>query len=94
MLESTDPYVKQFVHAEHDGPVPFHYPGKSLAEDMGLKGASMISFLVNAVTSLGRGTRETIEDLGHAARFCQYCLECARPVATSSVDCRSSAFYR
>lgn len=28
----------------------------------------MISFLVNAVTSLGRGTRETIEDLGHAAR--------------------------
>lgn len=36
MLESTDPYVKQFVHAEHDGPVPFHYPGKSLADDMGL----------------------------------------------------------
>lgn len=37
MLESADPYVKQFVHAEHDGPVPFHYPGKTLAEDMGLK---------------------------------------------------------
>ncbi len=36
MLESTDPYVKQFVHAEHDGPVPFHYPGKSLADDIGL----------------------------------------------------------
>nr|WP_154375621.1 ABC transporter ATP-binding protein [Duganella guangzhouensis] len=36
MLVSTDPYVKQFVHAEADGPVPFHYPGKSLADDLGL----------------------------------------------------------
>jgi phospholipid/cholesterol/gamma-HCH transport system ATP-binding protein len=36
LLESTDPYVKQFVHAEPDGPVPFHYPGKSLAEDLGV----------------------------------------------------------
>ena len=36
MMVSTDPYVKQFVHAEADGPVPFHYPGKSLAEDLGL----------------------------------------------------------
>lgn len=33
---STDPYVKQFVHAESDGPVPFHYPGKSLADDLGV----------------------------------------------------------
>jgi phospholipid/cholesterol/gamma-HCH transport system ATP-binding protein len=38
MLASTDPFVKQFVHAEADGPVPFHYPGKSLAEDLGLGG--------------------------------------------------------
>ena len=38
MLTSTDPYVKQFVHAEPDGPVPFHYAGKSLAEDLGLGG--------------------------------------------------------
>jgi hypothetical protein len=30
--------VKQFVHAETDGPVPFHYPGKALAEDLGLRG--------------------------------------------------------
>ena len=36
MRRSTDPYVKQFVNAEPDGPVPFHYPGKSLAEDLGL----------------------------------------------------------
>ncbi|RZI44942.1 ABC transporter ATP-binding protein [Herbaspirillum sp. HC18] len=34
MLASDDPYVKQFVHAQADGPVPFHYPGKSLAEDL------------------------------------------------------------
>jgi len=37
MRASTDPYVKQFVHAETDGPVPFHYAGKSLAEDLGLE---------------------------------------------------------
>jgi phospholipid/cholesterol/gamma-HCH transport system ATP-binding protein len=38
MMTSTDPYVRQFVHAEADGPVPFHYPGRTLAEDLGLKG--------------------------------------------------------
>jgi phospholipid/cholesterol/gamma-HCH transport system ATP-binding protein len=37
MLVSSDPYVKQFVHAEADGPVPFHYPGRSLADDLGLR---------------------------------------------------------
>jgi phospholipid/cholesterol/gamma-HCH transport system ATP-binding protein len=36
MRASEDPYVKQFVNAEPDGPVPFHYPGKSVAEDFGL----------------------------------------------------------
>ena len=30
---STDPFVHQFVHAEADGPVPFHYGGPTLAED-------------------------------------------------------------
>jgi phospholipid/cholesterol/gamma-HCH transport system ATP-binding protein len=38
MRASDHPYVKQFVNAEPDGPVPFHYPGKSLAEDLGLGG--------------------------------------------------------
>ena len=28
---STDPFVRQFVHAEPDGPVPFHYPAPPLA---------------------------------------------------------------
>lgn len=37
MMESTDPYVRQFVHAETDGPVPFHYPGPSIASDLGLE---------------------------------------------------------
>lgn len=37
MQESGDPYVRQFVHAQADGPVPFHYPGRSLAEDLQLE---------------------------------------------------------
>lgn len=37
MQASDDPYVKQFVHAEADGPVPFHYPGRSLAQDLQLE---------------------------------------------------------
>jgi len=36
MRQSQDPYVKQFVHAQGDGPVPFHYPGRTLADDLGL----------------------------------------------------------
>ncbi len=40
LRSSPDPYVRQFVHAEADGPVPFHYPGKSLAEDLGLGGGA------------------------------------------------------
>lgn len=38
MMLSDDPYVKQFVHAEPDGPVPFHYPGRDLADDLGFGG--------------------------------------------------------
>jgi phospholipid/cholesterol/gamma-HCH transport system ATP-binding protein len=30
---STDPLVHQFVHAEPEGPVHFHYPGPGVAED-------------------------------------------------------------
>jgi phospholipid/cholesterol/gamma-HCH transport system ATP-binding protein len=30
------PYVRQFVHGETDGPVPFHYPAKPYAVDVGL----------------------------------------------------------
>lgn len=33
---SKEPYIKQFVHAELDGPVPFHYPARPYADDLGL----------------------------------------------------------
>jgi phospholipid/cholesterol/gamma-HCH transport system ATP-binding protein len=35
MLESDDPFVRQFIHAEPDGPVHFHYPAKPLGADLG-----------------------------------------------------------
>ncbi len=36
---STAPFVKQFVHAEADGPVPFHYPAPELREHLRLNHA-------------------------------------------------------
>ena len=36
---SQDPLVHQFVHALPTGPVPFHYPGPSVAQDFGPVGA-------------------------------------------------------
>lgn len=33
--QSTDPLVYQYVHALSDGPVRFHYPGPTVAEDFG-----------------------------------------------------------
>ncbi|MFZ1363599.1 MAG: ABC transporter ATP-binding protein [Brachymonas denitrificans] len=33
---SSDPLVHQFVNAESEGPVRFHYPGPTLGEDFGL----------------------------------------------------------
>lgn len=33
---SEEPYIKQFVRAEPDGPVPFHYPAAPYAADLGL----------------------------------------------------------
>jgi phospholipid/cholesterol/gamma-HCH transport system ATP-binding protein len=34
---STNPYVQQFLKAQPDGPVTFHFPGPSIEEDLGLK---------------------------------------------------------
>ncbi len=34
---STDPYVRQFLDAEPDGPVRFHYPAAPMAEDFGVE---------------------------------------------------------
>jgi phospholipid/cholesterol/gamma-HCH transport system ATP-binding protein len=36
---STDPLVHQYVNAEVDGPVRFHYPGPSIEQDFGLGAA-------------------------------------------------------
>ena len=38
MLNSKDAYVYQFMHAQPDGPIAFHYPGRPIAEDLGLRG--------------------------------------------------------
>jgi phospholipid/cholesterol/gamma-HCH transport system ATP-binding protein len=35
---SDQPLVRQFVRGETDGPVPFHYPGRSYGADLGLGG--------------------------------------------------------
>ena len=34
--ESSEPFIRQFVHAELDGPTPFHYPAKTFSDDLGL----------------------------------------------------------
>jgi phospholipid/cholesterol/gamma-HCH transport system ATP-binding protein len=34
---STDPFVRQFIDAAPDGPVPFHYPALPYQSDLGLK---------------------------------------------------------
>ena len=36
MLESSDPFVHQFLHAEPDGPVRFHFPARPFARELGL----------------------------------------------------------
>ncbi len=40
VMASDDPLVRQFVHAQPDGPVRFHYPGPSVAEDFGPRAAA------------------------------------------------------
>ncbi|MCH9639401.1 MAG: ABC transporter ATP-binding protein [Betaproteobacteria bacterium] len=35
---SSAPFVHQFVHAEEDGPVPFHYPAQAYKKDLNLEG--------------------------------------------------------
>ena len=34
MVASEDPFVHQFLHAEPDGPVRFHFPAQPIAEDL------------------------------------------------------------
>jgi len=37
MLESQQPAVAQFMRGQHDGPMPFHYPGPAYLEDLFLE---------------------------------------------------------
>jgi phospholipid/cholesterol/gamma-HCH transport system ATP-binding protein len=39
MLDSDDPFVRQFVHAEPDGPVAFQYPSRPYREELDLNPA-------------------------------------------------------
>ena len=36
MVESEDPFVRQFLHAQPDGPVRFHFPARPMAEQIDL----------------------------------------------------------
>lgn len=36
IAERDDPYVRQFLHGEPDGPVPFHFPANAYEKDLGL----------------------------------------------------------
>src|SRR5512135_336372 len=38
MIDSQDPFVRQFLHAQPDGPVPFHYPSKPYPQELLSKG--------------------------------------------------------
>ena len=40
LMKSEDLFVRQFIDAQPDGPVPFHYPGKALSDDFGITGAA------------------------------------------------------
>ena len=37
MVASSDPFVHQFLHAEPDGPVRFHFPARSIADDLEMR---------------------------------------------------------
>ena len=36
MAASDDPFVRQFLHAQPDGPVRFHVPARPIADDLDL----------------------------------------------------------
>jgi phospholipid/cholesterol/gamma-HCH transport system ATP-binding protein len=40
MVHSDDPFTRQFLHAQPDGPVPFHFPARPIAEELELAPAT------------------------------------------------------
>ena len=76
VMQSADPLVDQFVHARPEGPVHFHYPGPTVAEDFG--GGFRMSasaWLAGAADELAASRRRRLcdtrklADLGHGARL-------------------------
>ena len=43
LMASTDAETRQFVRGEPDGPIKFHYPARSLAQDYGITEASAVN---------------------------------------------------
>ncbi len=41
MAGSNDPFVRQFIHAQPDGPIAFQYPSKPYAEDLNISGTTI-----------------------------------------------------
>ena len=48
MLASEDPFVRQFLHAQPDGPVPFHFPARPIAEELDLAPVKRPAPLIHA----------------------------------------------
>jgi phospholipid/cholesterol/gamma-HCH transport system ATP-binding protein len=42
MVESQDPFVHQFLHAQPDGPVRFHFPARPMAEQIDLAAGAAV----------------------------------------------------
>jgi phospholipid/cholesterol/gamma-HCH transport system ATP-binding protein len=40
LMRSKDLFVRQFIDAQPDGPVPFHYPGLAIDQDFGVTNIS------------------------------------------------------
>ena len=43
MVASDDPFVHQFLHAEPDGPVRFHFPARDIARDLDLAASAPLA---------------------------------------------------
>jgi phospholipid/cholesterol/gamma-HCH transport system ATP-binding protein len=41
LIDSKDPFVRQFIHAQPDGPIAFQYPSKPYSEDLAINGTEI-----------------------------------------------------
>ena len=62
MTHSSDPFVHQFVHAEPDGPVAFHYAAEPLVAHFEMDGA-LSSARVGGVRPERRGRKDVALDV-------------------------------